>query len=102
MQSVVLDRLNADKCFHRVHPYLWDHSAVASYINLLPRELAEREVELKHNLNLRAYVWMRHSNTGSVDPYNLKASRLSRVTNKHIVDALDFETHFGKRLEVKV
>ena len=102
MQSVVLDCSRALKIFHKVHPYLWDHSSVVSYINSLPRDLAEREVELKHNLNLRAYVWMRHKNTGSVDPYRLKADRIQQVVDKHIIEVLDFETHFGKKLEVKV
>ena len=102
MQSVILDCSKADKSFHKVHPYLWDHSSVVSFINSLPRDLAEKETEIRYNLNLRAYVWMRHKNTRSADPYKLKAERIQQVVDKNIIRVLDFETHFGKRLEVKV
>lgn len=102
MQSVVCDCAKCDEMLCKVHPYLWDHSSIVSYTNTLPRDLIQREIEIKHNLNVRAYVWIRHRNTGSIDPYKFKADRVQQVVDKHIIHALDFETHFGKKLEVKV
>lgn len=109
MQSVILDvsrvrsfgEDDARKLI-QMHPYMWDHSSISNYTSRLPKDLVEREIEVKHNLNLRAYVWMRHKNTGSIDPYKIKADRIQQVKDRKIMDVLDFESHFGKKLNVKV
>lgn len=107
LQSVILDvckarTLNQDKfdVLSKLMPYIWDHSSCMSYVKKLPSNI-QQYIEMKYNLNLRAYVWMRHANTGSIDPYNLKADKMSQVKDKKLIDALDFETQFGRRLDIR-
>lgn len=108
LQSIVLDackarmlKQNEFDTLSRLEPYMWDHSLCMSYVKKLPSNI-QQYIEMKYNLNLRAYVWMRHANTGSIDPYSLKADKMSQVKDKKLIDALDFETQFGKSLDIRI
>lgn len=100
MQSVILDLDSQESSkFMQIQPYKWDHSQVTT--GLTP-EFIKNNVQMKHNLNLRAYVWMRHPHTGSIDPYRLKGDRLEKICDQKMIKTLDIETHFGRKLEIKL
>ena len=107
LQSIILDvykarMLNQNEfdALSGLVPYMWDHSLCMSYVKKLPSNI-QQYIEMKYNLNLRAYVWMRHANTGSIDPYSLKADKMTQIKDKKLIDALDFEMQFGRKLDIK-
>lgn len=99
MQSVILDMSSKIKELLKIQPYIWDHSHIALNID---KKYFQKYMQLSFNFNLNAYVWMRHMNTGSINPYKIKADKVENITNIKLIQCLDFEIYFGRKIEINI
>lgn len=91
-QSAVFN--SYDTKYNWIQPYLWDHSNVKNRL----KELKVEGAQILYNMTTHAYVWMRHADAGSLNPY--ETTKQTRISDPAVVKSIDFKRCFGKAFDV--